>query len=67
MNLFHKISDMFRCKALMRPKNCLPSIGRGLQEQGDVTSRHVQCGHADHKSNQTDADRPDNVPKLVYY
>lgn len=45
-------------------RNGLPSVGSGLKEESDVSSRDVQSRHADNESDQADEDRADNVPEL---
>jgi hypothetical protein len=44
----------------------LPSVGTGLQEEGDVAGGDDLGGHADDETNHTHAYGTDNVPELLF-
>ena len=43
----------------------LPSVGTGLQEEGDVAGGDDLSGHADDEANHAHAYGSDNVPELL--
>lgn len=50
----------------MRLKRVLPSVGTGLQEEGDVAGGDDFGGHADDETDHAHAYGTDNVPELLF-
>ena len=48
-------------------KRVLPSVGTGLQEEGDVAGGDDFGGHADDETDHAHAYGTDNVPELLYF